>query len=83
MSLVEDRVCDGGPYIVAAQDTHDFSVAIELHEEPLLHVLVQLSAQIAIRLLTREEGEQGTFLSSGWACGMAVGRCREATECSR
>lgn len=29
----------GGTYIVAAENTNDFAVAVELAEDPLLHVL--------------------------------------------
>ena len=59
-----------GPYIVASQDAHDFAVTVELHEEALLHVLLQLSAHVSYQAgqsWARRENKVGTFLSSGWA----------------
>ena len=34
----------GGTYVVPAQDSHDFSAAVELHEETLVEVLEIVSA---------------------------------------
>jgi hypothetical protein len=55
-------------YIVAAENTNDFAVAVELAEDPLLHVLQKKHVSYNLWVKTMRMAEHAlTFFNSGWA----------------
>lgn len=52
-----------GTYIVAAEDANNFAVAVQLAEDPLLHVLGHVSEQTGAKVAGK--GPTLTFFNSG------------------